>query len=129
MALEWISENTPKDAIFLVDPTMSDFYIYAQRAIFVSWRHSPQSASDILEWYERIKLSNGNRNPEKRGYSSQKELSTNFYHLDDDQIRQIANSHRIGFYLGLPYQQLPFERLYSNSSFAIYKVDDTIIYP
>lgn len=125
-ALEWISENTPKDAIFLVDPTMSDFYIYAQRAMFVSWRHSPQSAADILEWYKRIKLSNGNRYPNKSGFSSQKELRTNFYHLDDDQIRQIANSYRISFYLGLPHQQLTFERIYSNSCFTIYKVDDTI---
>ena len=58
--LEWIAENTPKKAIFLVDPTISDFYIHAQRAMFVGFKHFPLSAVDILEWFERIKLCNGN---------------------------------------------------------------------
>jgi hypothetical protein len=123
-ALEWISENTPKQAIFLVDPTMPDFYIYAQRAQLVSWKHLPDSAADILEWYERIKLSNGNRSPDKNGYDSLEELSSNFYHLDEDQIWQIANLYGINYYLGLPDQQLTFEQVYSNLDFTVYKVDD-----
>jgi hypothetical protein len=123
--LEWISENTPKQAIFLVDPAMSDFYIYAQRAMFVSWKHSPQSAADILEWYERIILCNGNRLPNKSGFNSLEELRTNFYNLHEAQIRQIANSYGISYYLGLPQQGLTFERVYSNSYFTVYKVNDT----
>ena len=123
-ALEWISENTPKQAIFLVDPTASYFYIYAQRAMLVSFKHSPQSAADILEWYERIKLSNGNLSPDKSGFNSYEELRTNFYHLNEDQIRQIANSYGISYYLGLPHQKLTFERVYSDSHFTVYKVND-----
>lgn len=123
--LEWISKNTPKQAIFLVDPTISDFYIYAQRAMLVSFKHSPQSAMDILEWYERIKLINGNRSPKKTGFNSQEELHNNFYYLDEDQIRQIANSYGISYYLGLPHQQLTFESVYSNSYSTVYKVNDT----
>ena len=123
--LEWISENTPKQAIFLVDPTMSDFYIHAQRAMFVSWKHSPQSAGDILEWYERIVLCNGSHLPNKSGFSSLEEIRTNFYNLHEAQIRQIANSYGISYYLGLPQQGLAFERVYSNSRFTIYKVNDT----
>jgi hypothetical protein len=123
-AFEWVSENTPKQAIFLVDPTISDFYIHAQRAMFVSWKHSPQAAVDILEWYERIKLSNGNRSPDKSGFNSLEELRTNFYYLDEDQIRQIANSYGISYYLGLPHQQLTFERVYGNSYFVVYRVND-----
>lgn len=125
LALEWISENAPKQAIFLVDPTMPDFYIYAQRAQFVSWKHLPDSAVDILEWYKRIKLCNGNRSPDKSGFDVFEELSSNFYHLDEDQIRQIANLYEINYYLGLPDQQLTFEPVYSNLYFTVYKVDDT----
>jgi len=123
--LEWIAENTPRDAVFLVDPTIEDFYIYAQRAMFVSFKNSPQSAADILEWYKRIKLCNGNRSPDKSGFDSEKELHTNFYKLDEDQIRQIANSYGINYYLGLPQQRLAFEHAYSNSYFTVYKVDET----
>ena len=124
-ALEWISENTPTQAIFLVDPSISDFYIHAQRAMFVSWKHSPQSAVDILEWYERIKLCNGNRFPDKSGFNSLEELRANFYNLDEDQIRQIANSYGISYYVGFPHQRLTFGRVYSNSYFTVYKVNDT----
>ncbi|MCK4899488.1 MAG: hypothetical protein KAS38_11960, partial [Anaerolineales bacterium] len=60
-SLEWISENTPRHAVFLVDALMSEFYVFAERPRFVSFNHSPQSAADILEWYERIELSNGDQ--------------------------------------------------------------------
>ena len=123
--LEWIAENTPKQAIFLVDPTIADFYIYAQRAMLVSFRHSPQSAADILEWYERIKLCNGNRSLSKSGFRSIKEIQTNFYNLSEDLIRQIAHSYGISYYLGLSQKGLTFERAYSNAYFTVYKVNQT----
>jgi hypothetical protein len=123
--LEWIAKNTPRKAVFLVDPTISDFYIYAQRAMFVSFKHSPQSAPDLLEWVKRIKLCNANRSPHQTGFDSEKELHTNFYKLDEDQIRQIANSYGISYYLGSPQQRLTFEHAYSNSYFTVYKVDET----
>jgi hypothetical protein len=122
-ALQWISQNTPNQAIFLVDPTIRDFYIYARRAMFVSFKHSPQSAADILEWYERIKLCNGSRSPDKSGFKSLTELRANFYNLNENQIRQIANSYGISYYLGLSYQRSTFERVYSNSCFTVYRVN------
>lgn len=123
--LEWIAENTPKKAVFLVDPTILHFYVYAQRAMFVSFIHVPQSAADILEWYQRIKLCNANRLPEKSGFDSREELRTNFYSLDENQIRQIANSYGISYYLGSPQQRLPFDQVYRNSYYTLYKVNET----
>ena len=123
-AFEWISEYTPKEAIFLVDPGMFDFYLHAERAMFVSWKHVPNSATDILEWYARIILCNGGRLPEKNGFDSVEELQSNFYKLDEKQIRQIADSYGISYYLGLPSQGLSFEMVYSNQSFAVYKIND-----
>jgi hypothetical protein len=124
-ALEWISRNTPRDEVFLVDPTIPGFYVHAQRAVFVSLTHSPQSAADILEWYERITLCNGSRFPERSGADALEELRTNFYNLDDDQIRQMAHSYGISYYLGLSRQPSTFERVYSNSDYALYRVSDT----
>jgi hypothetical protein len=121
----WVAKNTPREAVFLVDPTSANFYIYAQRAMFVSFKHSPQSAAEILEWHKRIELCNGNRFLYKTGFESEKELQTNFYNLDEDQIRQIANSYGINYYLGSSKQRLPFEHAYSNSYFTIYKVNET----
>ncbi len=122
-AFEWISKNTPKQALFLVDPTELEFYIDAQRAMLVSWKHSPQSAGPILEWYKRIELCNGNASLVKGdSAASVKQLHTNFYKLDQTQIQQIANLYGTNYYVGLADQQLTFERVYSDSMYAIFKI-------
>jgi hypothetical protein len=122
-ALDWISKNTPKQAIFLVDPTESDFYVYAQRAMFVSWKSSPESAPEILEWYKRIIFcnKNGDLGP-YRGRAAVQLLEYNFYRLKETQIKHIADLYGIDYYLGLANQKLSFERVYSDSTYAIYKI-------
>jgi hypothetical protein len=122
-AFAWISSNTPRQAIFLVDPTQQDFYIYAQRAMFVSWKSSPQSAAAILEWYKRIMLCNGNGDLAKGNSGiSVHEIHTNYYKLDETQIRQIADEYGINYYVGLADQKLTFKRVYSDSMYAVYAI-------
>lgn len=53
---EWIKENTPKNAVFLTDPTDSLFYINAERAVVASYKHSPQKNSFFNEWLERLEF-------------------------------------------------------------------------
>ena len=120
---DWISKNTPKQARFLVDPTESSFYIYAQRAMLVSWKSSPESAAAILEWYKRIELCNGNlKLVEGNSSDSTKVLHQNFYKLNETQIQQIADQYEINYYVGLANQNLAFERVYSDSTYAVYRI-------
>jgi hypothetical protein len=122
-AFDWISNNTPKSAVFLVDPTQEGFYIYAQRAMFVSWKSSPQSGAAILEWFKRILLSNGNFDLVKgNSESSIREIRINFYKLDETQIRQIADEYGINYYVGFADQNLTFQRVYSDSVYAVYEI-------
>ncbi len=121
VVFEWIEENTDKDAVFLIDPLILDFYLYAQRALFVSFQHSPQSAVDILEWYERIELSNGDQSfltPKAKG-----NLRDNFYQLDSHSIQQLADTYGLAYYLGLAENQLLFERVYADDTFVLYKIE------
>ena len=120
---EWIDENTPREAIFLVDPLINEFYTYAKRARFVSFNHSPQSAADILEWYERITLSNGNQQP--RVPVARGEIQKNFYELDEEFIQQLADTYGLTYYLGLAGDQLLFERVYVDDTYVLYKIDQT----
>lgn len=120
-ALEWISENTPKQAVFLVDPLLSEFYIYAERAEFVSFNHAPQFAADILEWHERIVL--GNAGYPLRAPVSKDELRNNFYHLDEGSIRDIAEEYGLSYYLGLADSQLSFEPVYQDDNVILYAID------
>ncbi len=121
--LAWIAANTPRDAVFLVDPTMSRFYVHAQRAMFVSFKHMPQSAADILEWYRRITLCNSGRPPMNRGFRMERELRASFYDLDEQSIRRIADEYGITYYLGSPAKPLGFERVHSTSDYVLYLID------
>ena len=122
-AFDWISKNTPQQATFLVDPSEKYFYIYAQRARLVSWKSAPQSAAAILEWYKRIKLCNGNVELVGDKHNDPSDVvHTNFYKLDEDQIQQIADQYGTNYYLGLANQKLNFDRVYSDSTYAVYKI-------
>jgi hypothetical protein len=122
--LEWIKDNTPRNAVFLVDPTnfYGDFYTKAQRAIFVSLKHVPQFEGDIIEWHKRIKLVNGNREPEQVGIKSQRELKYNFYNLDEGIIKEIAEEYGITYYLGLSKRPLTFESVHNVNGYTLYKI-------
>jgi hypothetical protein len=91
--------------------------------MLVSWKHSPQSADTILEWYKRIELCDGNASlVEGNSNDSGQKISNNFYKLDQTQIQQIANLYGINYYVGLADQQLTYERVYSDSTYAIFKI-------
>jgi hypothetical protein len=102
---------------------MDEFYVRAQRPMFVSFKHFPQTPKDILEWHQRITLANGNRTPLSRSYAANDELRMNFYNLDQGSIERIAKLYGVHYYLGKPQQPLTFERVYSDSNFTLYLID------
>jgi hypothetical protein len=114
----WIARHTPRDSVFLVDPMRSDFYMWAERAMFVSFRHSPQTETDIAQWYERLTLCNGGRAPQVKG-----EITPHFYSLDQAAIRDIAVRYGLDYYVGRARQPLTFERVYSVNGFTLFKID------
>ena len=119
----WIAKYTPKDSVFLINPKIDTFYVFAQRSVFVTFKHVPQSAPDIIEWYERIKLCNGGRPPVKTGVDSLDEIQSNFYNLDEGSIRKIAKSYGVDYYLGLLNQNLTFDLVHFDGDYALYKID------
>lgn len=50
---EWIADNTPPDAIFLVPRHSQSFKWRAERAEVVTWKDIPQDAPSMLEWRRR----------------------------------------------------------------------------
>lgn len=121
--LEWIRQNTPDNAVLLNDPMIDDVYVTAERATFVSFKHSPQSAPDIIEWYRRLTLCNGGSPPERVNHDIPDSFSENFYDLDADAIRAIRNEYGITHYLGRPDNPLPFRSVHRTQYFVLYEVD------
>jgi len=118
----WIEKNTSTDAVFLVDPTMLDFYIFAQRAVFVSYKHIPNKSADVYEWSERLQLFKLGHNSNIRVDDTKAVLRSNFYALDENSIMEIAESYNIDYYLGLPGQDLPFEKIHALDGFVLYEI-------
>jgi hypothetical protein len=50
----WVRDHTPRAAVFYVDPLWNEFYLLAERARFVSFKHFPQNTLAIIEWYHRM---------------------------------------------------------------------------
>jgi len=120
--LSWIQENTPREAIFLIDPTLDKFYVYAERAQFVSVKHAPYQPGDELEWYKRILLCNQGQRPEKNGFEAYPELSINYNRLSGEQIRAIAEEYGIDYYLSKERGDLGLERVHGEGGYSLYRI-------
>ncbi len=119
-ALAWIKTSTPSDSSILASPAIDEFYIAAERAMLVSFKHSAQIDSDNIEWYNRIVLTNGGNAPLKKGFSMQDELERSFYALTTEEIEKIARLYKMDYYLGTNRDDLPYRKAFSNSKYAVY---------
>ncbi len=54
-ACDWIRQNTPIDAIFLVPPDEQAFRLRAQRAIVVNFKAVPQLSGELPAWRDRLR--------------------------------------------------------------------------
>jgi hypothetical protein len=52
-ACAWIEQQTPANSRFLTPPLYQCFRWHAERSEVATWKDIPQSAADIVEWYER----------------------------------------------------------------------------
>ncbi|HSV98508.1 MAG TPA: DUF6798 domain-containing protein [Spirochaetota bacterium] len=121
-ALLWIKGNTPADAMFLVSPAIDEFYISAERAMFVSFKHSPQTDSDNIEWYNRILLLNNGKIPAKRGFKMVREIDQSFYDLETATINEIAKRYSLDYYLGKSERKRPYRIAYDNDNYTLYRL-------
>ena len=55
-AYVWIRDHTAKDAVFMVDPTTSNFYVKAERPMLVSYKNFPQLKKHFEESLERLEF-------------------------------------------------------------------------
>lgn len=124
--LTWIAEHTPRESVFLVDPLLWDFYIVARRAMFVSAKHVPHLDSDILEWFERMLLCNGGKQPDHMDIRALLQLHRNFYRLEPSFLRDLAQRYGIHYYLGKSAHPLPFPSIHSVAGYTLYHIDINI---
>ena len=89
-ALVFAREHTPRDAVFLVEPSLDSFYLVAERAMFVAWRHMPATPPLILEWHQRLIACGGGIEPESSGWSALTEIRKRMHELSAAQVQQLV---------------------------------------
>lgn len=81
---QWISESTPKDAVFITPANQQTFKWYAGRTEVVCWKDVPQDAASMVQWRQRlIELSE----PQRR-------FDTGLMSYSDAQLRQFSERYQ-----------------------------------
>jgi len=120
---DWIKHNTSENDIFLVSPTISTFYIAANRAEYVSFKHVPQDESQVEEWYRRIMICNNNERLKSYGFKNLSQIAEHFYSLDDKQVNEICRKNGLKYYVGLVGKKRELNSVYKNDKYSIYMID------
>jgi hypothetical protein len=93
----WIRDHTPRSAIFIAPPWEDAFWLEAERAEVVNFKHAPNN-DRIQEWYTRLVAVNGA--PFRSvGFRALNELRQHYAALDRRQLENIRNAYGADYYL------------------------------
>ncbi len=84
------------------------------------FKHSPQTDSDNIEWYNRILLINDGKTPVQKGFKMVREIDRSFYNLETAKINEIAKRYSLDYYLGRSDGKRPYRIAYSNDEYTLY---------
>ena len=116
--IKWVKKNTSKNEVFITPPGASFFYINYERPMFVSWKHSPQGATDLEEWYKRLKLINRGNDFINIG-----QVYEGYFSLTEVEILAITEEYPdMGYFLTLNSIILDFPLLFKSSKYSLYQI-------
>jgi len=96
--MEWIKQNTSENAVFIVNPDYQYFYIHAERAILALWKHVPQSPREIIEWHNRLKMLNRNKD-----FKNRSDLVANYPSLTTEEVMKIIEVYPEVVFILMPH--------------------------
>jgi hypothetical protein len=120
----WARTGSPADAVFVVPLGMERFRLRAERAVVVDWKGFPYRARDAEEWYRRIVLVSGVKDPATKG-----EVLDGYLRLDGERARALARE------FGARYAVVRRDRhagdlgalepVYANALYEVYRIPTT----
>lgn len=123
---EWIRTHTPRDAVFLIDPTLDDFYVGAERATFVTFKHAPQAESQLVEWHARLMQATANSAvAQSSGLACLPVLKRGYGRLGRDDVLRISSAHGLRYML-TENGTLPFAVAHRVDGWALYELADKV---
>jgi hypothetical protein len=123
---DWVREHAPEEACFLTPRGASSFTWRTGRREVVSWKNSPQDAASLVEWRRRI-LDCFSRS------GSLVDLERSTVSLGPERFLEVAARYAADHAivpLDAPLlDAIPGERLHSNGTYAVYRLEITGLPP
>jgi hypothetical protein len=118
----WIEHHTPEDAVFLVNPAYDSFYIEANRPVYVTFKHVPQTAANVAEWLKRLSLVSDSFFGKVNYFQAIKRYQEQYPSLNENTVRIIASQYDVSYFVTRTKQKYGLERVFVNSEFAVYRL-------
>jgi len=117
----WAREHTPPDSRFLTPRGAGSFTWRTGRPEVVSWKNSPQDARSLIEW--RRRMVNVFSPTGRLG-----DMGASVAALGPERMREVAAAygatHAIVPRPAAWQPELPFERVYANAGYAVYRIGE-----
>ncbi|MCA9630862.1 MAG: hypothetical protein KC766_24515 [Myxococcales bacterium] len=115
--LAWVRENTPKDAVFVIPPTLERFRLIGERAVVVDWKANAIVPKEMFEWYDRLAAIAGRRN-----FRSLRDLRTGYDRMDYERFKALNARYGSSYAVVAAHrarQLAPGKVVYQNRRFAV----------
>lgn len=123
-AYDWIEQNTPRDAVFIIPPTQEDFRMKASRAVVVSWT-IPKDSEAMVEWDRRMtEVCNTDTSQYRSGNTRfERDCSNNFHNLTENQVMNLSKAYNANWIL-TKNDSYTFTEETTVGEYHIYKIGD-----
>jgi hypothetical protein len=119
---DWISEETPEDAVLIANPGLAGFRLETGRAMVVNIKSFPFRPTAMIEWGERIKSVCGIQ--QQLTNSRLFECKSSYPTLDEEIIRRTAIKYDSCWVLSRN-QTYSFDRKFSNDEYTVYHLQNS----
>ncbi len=122
---EGIRTQTDTGDTFLVPLDFDDFYIFADRSPFVTFKHLPQSAGNLNIWVDRIEYIYGVVDPnDYQGFKSLEKFNELHYSVTEADLRRAkAKFEELDYFVTIKSHQLDLPVALSNEAFIVYEIN------
>ena len=122
---KWAREETPLDAMFLVNPEWQEFRAIARRGVFVTWKDAgaiPWQRDYATEWVARLKGLGADVLAAQDQSHAQEELDAAWHNLSDDQAAALSEQYGLDYWVVAEEKQSRYPEVYSYGDSRVLKL-------
>ena len=118
---EWITDNTPKTAIFAVPPSWSGFRISTQRGIVINHKAFPYKDKDNRTWFTRLHSLAPFDSTSRKDHRLLAQLDSAYESLSIHQVTQNIEKYEIDYIVRSSRLDSAYTPLFSSSDWHVYE--------